>query len=252
MPPSTHKKTRSSNKVQTTAMSIQGCGSAACTTATTTTTTNAANTSMPCEFYNSDKDYDSDADAQLPMEERVSSKLRSMLHNSWVDLEDEDENYPHDMNHNLATVEPKIEELAEFLVDVEESLVWWKESSEGRKRLNDVEAWCSMFRDIKKDGRKIGTRLLLELKLVIDTWVRLYRGIDYYHPELEMSPLFQRLRDQRRPALEASLLVRPVRTRSDQPRTEPTETTTGEALVRRMEVLKYKVDDALVKCGEHV
>ena len=235
MPSTTRKKKRSSLAVQATAMSIQGGGSVA---SNTTTTTNAANTaivSSPCEFYNSDKDYDSDADAQLSMAERVSSKLRSVLHNSWVDLEDENECYPHDMDHNLATVEPKMEELAEFLVDVEESLVWWKESAEGRKRFNDIEAWCNMFREVKKDDRFIGTRLLLELKMVIDTWVTLYRGLE-----------------KNRPALEASLLVRPVRTSSDQPRTEPTETTTGEALVRRMEVLKYKVDDALVKCGEHV
>jgi hypothetical protein len=57
--------------------------------------------------YDSDEDYDSENCSELPLEERVSSKLSSVLNNAWVDLEDEDENYPHDHKHDLATVEPE-------------------------------------------------------------------------------------------------------------------------------------------------
>lgn len=225
MPPTTRKQGwRRSLTVQTNALSIQGRGSTAGTSSTSTN-----------EFYNSDEDYDSDADAELSLADRASSKLRSLLHNSWVDLEDEEENYPHDKNHDLATVEPKLDDLAEFLVGVEESLVWWKESAIARSTLSDVDAWCNMFREVKKDGRSIGTRLLLELKMVIDTWVRLYRGLE-----------------EHRPALEQSLLVRRVRTKSTHERTESVVHTTGEALVQRMEALKQKMDEALNKCGESV
>lgn len=143
---STHRLT-SRLTVQTAVLSIQGSVLAVSTT-----------TGMDAT-YDSDEDYDSENCSELPLEESVSSKLSSVLHNAWVDLEDEDENYPHDHKHDLATVEPKLENLAEFQVDVEEAFVWWKESVTVRNSLNDVEALYNMSILRETTSRRCVTRL---------------------------------------------------------------------------------------------
>ena len=192
-------------------------------------------------LYHSDEDYDSDQCTELPLSDRVSSKLRSAAHAAWVDLMDDDGNFPHDDGHNLATVESTLEALAEFLVEVEEALVWWRETDTryGGTGRTDTQTFGHMYRTLAKHGRKIGTRMMLELKMICDTYVSLYRGLD-----------------EHRRMLGTSLLVRRVRTSSAAEaratRMELTEQTTGEQLLQRLEVLKQKIDATLVQCGEQV
>jgi hypothetical protein len=222
MPPTTRRTGRRavSSSVQAAALSMRGRGTA------------------PSTMWDSDEDYDSEDCAGMPMPERVSSKLRSAVHRAWVDLEDRNGYFPHDNMHDIATVEPTLESLAEFLVEVEESIIWWRESDPryaGTGR-TDAQTLAHIYRALKTDDRPIGTRMVLELKMICDTYVVLYRGA-------------------RSLDLATDMEVRPRRTSSRADaratRTQRSEQTTGEALVQRLEALKFVIDAALSENGEH-
>ena len=224
MPPTTRRAGRHSARlnVQATALSIQSRGIAASV------------------MYNSDEDYDSDTCARMPLLDRVSAKLRSAVHAAWLDLEDEEGHFPHDHGHNLETVEPTLEALAEFLVEVEESILWTKDVMNFSDAPSDVKTVCFIYQRLMKHDLHIGTRMVLELKMLCDTYVAVYRGLDTH-----------------RHALGTLLFVRQVRTSSSSAearatRMEPTDQTTGEALMQRVERLKLAIDMALTRCGENV
>jgi hypothetical protein len=143
------------------------------------------------------------------------------------------------MEHDLETVEPKLEDLAELLVEVEESINWWRDMDACLASLSDVDLLCHMYRFVKQGDEVIGDVFLLELKMQLDTYHTMYRGLV-----------------KNRSALATSLLVRRVRkSHTDSGRATrciPTEQTTGEALVVWLERLKQKVDAEVVKCGERV
>jgi len=196
--------------------------------------------------YDSDDGYDSDECLTQSMAKRVSSKLRSAIRASWFELEDEDENWPHDQKHDLTTVEPTLEALAEFLVEVEEAMIWWREIemlqialAHGSDARTDVDLLCSIFRDLMKEDDNIGQRCLLELKLCVDTYVALYRYLTKHRAVLDTTLVVRRRRSLSAAEGRATRCV-------------PTQQTTGEALVVRLEQLKKSLDAALVRCGERV
>lgn len=189
-------------------------------------------------MFDSDEDYDSDECVEMPMPVRVSSKLRSAAKRAWLDLEDENGYWPHDTKHDLATVEPTLEALADFLVEVGESIVWWRESDPiySGPGCTDAQTLGSVYRALNLRDQPIGTRMVLELKMICDTYVVLYRG----PRELDLA------RD---------IEVRCGRT-SSRAETRATgarrsEQTTGEALARRVEALKLAIDASLAENGEH-
>jgi hypothetical protein len=188
--------------------------------------------------YDSDV-YDSDECLDQPLPQRVSAKLKSAMHAAEFDLDDEEGWYPRDDEYDILSAEPNLEDLSELLVEVEEAIIWWKESDARHGSASDVEVLCGIYRDAKKHDEVIGPRLLLELKMNVDTYVAIYRGLEKH-----------------RDALATTLLVRRVRTSNTAEgratRCVPTEHTTGEALVVWLERLKQRVDAALVRCGERV
>ena len=191
-------------------------------------------------MYDSDEYYDSDTCARMPLFDRVSGKLRSAVHAAWLDLEDEEGHFPHDHGHNLETVEPTLEAVAEFLVEVEEGILWTKDVMNFPDTPSDMKTVCFIYQMLMKHDLHIGTRMVLELKMLCDTYVAVYRGLDAH-----------------RPALGTLLFVRQVRASSSSEearatRMEPTEQITGEALVQRVERLKLAIDVALTRCGENV
>lgn len=235
MPPITRKRNnrRASLLVQTAALSIQGRAGPA------SPTRGPPDSSYDPKFYDSSEDYDSDVCLDQPLPQRVSSKLRSAIHAACVDLDDEEGYFPREIEHDLETVEPKLEDLAELLVEVEESIVWWKESDARLEPLSDVDVLCHMYRTVKRGDKVIGPALLLELKMQLDTYYTLYRGLVKHRSALATSLLVRRVRKSHTDSGRATRCI-------------PTEQTTGETLVVWLERLKQKVDAAVVKCGERV
>ena len=122
--------------------------------------------------------------------------MRSALHAAWVDLSDDDFYFPHDNDHNMETVEPTLQGLADFLVEVQEALVWWRESDSRYRGTahTDVETLWHIYYALVKDDRVIGMRAVLELKMIADTYVALYRGLDAHRLTLGTSLLVRRVR----------------------------------------------------------
>lgn len=183
----------------------------------------------PC--WDSDEDYDSDVSVGLgcALDQRARAKLLSAMHGAWVDLADDDFNWPHDAEYDMSTAQPTPEGLGGFVVEVEEALAWFAEShacAEGT-----VERLVAVYHGLRKDGRSIGDRALLELRIVLSTYVAIYTE-----------------RDDVKAQLPATCLVRKARASSAD--AAQTETTTGEALVQRVKTLKASVEVALEECGE--
>jgi hypothetical protein len=232
MPPSTRKtrSRRASLSVQRAAVSMHR-GAAA--------THGPPDSTYDPKFYDSNEDYDSDVCLEQPLKQRVSSKLRSAIHVAGVDLDDDEGFFPRDMEHDLETVEPKLEDLAELLVEAQESINWWRDVDARLAPMSDVDVLCHMYRFVKRGDEVIGDALLLELKMQLDTYYTLYRGLVKHRSALASSLLVRRVRKSHTDSGRATRCV-------------PTEQTTGEALVVWLEGLKQKVDAAVVKCGERV
>ncbi|MEI6355522.1 MAG: hypothetical protein WCP53_00290 [Verrucomicrobiota bacterium] len=209
-------------------------------------------------IFDSDEDYDSDMCADWALPARVSSKVRSALHAAWVALEDAEGNFPRDDSHDLTTVAPHahthmltrtltahtqvdatLDDLAEFLTEMEEALNWFRAVVNAPDAESDAATLVRMHSALRVEKpdepapRPIGPRVLLETNLVALSFTALFR---------ECEPA----------QLAASLRVRRVRTSLDpalrEARMAPSEPTSGEALVCRAERLQAAVDAALAQC----
>jgi hypothetical protein len=174
-------------------------------------------------------------------------QIRSLLHAAWNDLADVDDNFPHDEGHDLHTVTANLEGLAEFLVEIEEALAWFRETVPTVDE-DDVATLCRIHRTLSKTDaehgdergqRRIGPRALVELNMVALTYAELFRGVPANNPALAQVMLARDSRATSRADLRATRML-------------ATESTLGETLVLRVERLHHALETALFECTEEV
>lgn len=186
----------------------------------------------PC--YDEEEDYNSDLEAGLgrSLAERTKNKLLSLIHAAHVDCDDQTGNWVNEPNYDIQTATPTLEDLMNFCTEVEEVLVWCKDAR--RVAESDVATICWLYRELRKghgaEERVIGKRAVLELSLLVDTWVFFFRNV---HAD----------------GLLTDVPARKTRASScaglRRGRFLATETTTGEALVQRAEKLQATIAAAL-------
>jgi hypothetical protein len=181
-------------------------------------------------LWDEDEDYDSDICVGLrwSLHDRTRSKLTSLIHAGMVDLDDADGNWPSEAGYDIATATPSLDDLQSFVVECEEVLVWCRQSR--RAVETDVQTICYLHRELRKEDRLIGPRAVLELSMLVLTWITYYRSV-YENGLLTEQPA-RASRASTRASLRAGRHARTV-------------TTTTEALVQRLEALKASIDAAL-------
>jgi hypothetical protein len=182
-------------------------------------------------LWDEDQDYDSDICVGLrwSLHDRTRSKLTSLIHAGMVDLDDADGNWPSEAGYDITTDTPSLDDLQNFVVETEEVIVWCSQSR--RAVETDVQTICWMHRELRKDGRRIGSRAVRELSMLVDTWIMYFRYV-YDNGLLTEQPA------------RASRSTTSASLRAD--RHARTVTTTTEALVQRLEALKASIDEAIV------
>lgn len=184
--------------------------------------------------YDEEEDYDSDLEAGLgnSLAERTKNKLLTLIHSAHVDLDDQDGSWVIEPTYDILTANPTLDDLQGFCTECEEVLVWSKQSR--RVEESDVATWCCLYREFRKghgaEERVIGKRTVLELSLLVDTWVFFFRHVF-------ADGLLTDVPARRTRASSAAGLRRG--------RFAATETTTGEALVQRADQLQTSLAAAL-------
>ncbi len=123
----------------------------------------------------------------------------------------------------------KVWSLQDFVVEIEEVIIWCRQSR--RVVETDVQTICWMHRELRREDQLIGPRAVLELSMLVLSWVAYYRFV-YDNGLLTEQPA-RVSRSNSRSGARAGRHARTV-------------TTTTEALVQRLEALKASIDAALV------
>jgi hypothetical protein len=191
--------------------------------------------------WDDEEDYDSDESVALgiPLAQRARCKLLSAIHVGRVDVSDEDFEWPLDQDHDIETVDPTLKGFAEFLVELQEALVWYRLARGVQE--DTIATLCHIYHTLSKQDahvasgkRNIGRAAVREIRGVLQTYADVYKL------------------DEHRAALDAVVRLRRVRTSTTEDRaTRYTQTrrTTGAALVQQAEELLRMVDLALEQCG---
>lgn len=189
-------------------------------------------------LWDSDEDYDSDVCIGLgySLEQRARSKLLSALHGAWVDLADDDFAWPNEYDdYNITTAEPTLDMLGAFLVETQEAVAWLAEAR-GVSGSDAVSQLCEVYRELRKEDRVVGDRALIEVFIVSNAYVEIFREIDEFKAQLAAPMELRKVRVSAAPTTGTS--------------SGGMETTTVEEVIRRMETLKANVEAALEACGE--
>ncbi len=184
-------------------------------------------------LWDEDEDYDSDVCVRLgwSLEQRARSKLTSLIHAAMVDLDDDEGNWVTESGYEVLGTSPMREDLQNFVVELEEVLVWSRESR--RVVESDVDTIVWIFREMRKEGRVIGPRPVRDLLMLVDTWIMYYRYV--YDNGLWTEQPARESRASSRASLRAG-------------RHAQTETVTTESLVQRLEDLQASIREAFAVC----